>query len=70
MDSMKTTGAEVGLTPDEMENFLERSAIMEHEALLPRADAEKLAMECVLASRMANMTGREQARALARELRQ
>lgn len=76
----------MNLTPAELEHFEERAAIMEHEALLPRADAERLAMECVMASRLARMeqrqerfasivtadmaSGREQARALAKRLRQ
>ena len=60
----------MNLTPDELEHFEERAAILEHEAAMPRADAERLAMEAVIARRMARMTGREQARALARELRQ
>jgi len=60
----------MNLAPSELEHFEERAAILEFEAAMPRADAEKLAMEAVMVSRMARMSGREQARALVRELRQ
>lgn len=59
----------MNLTPAELERYEERASILEFEAAMPRADAEKLAMEAVIASRMAK-SGRDQARALARELRQ
>lgn len=54
------------LTPDEMEAFGELAGKFEYDAHMSRADAEKMALEAVLAKR----TGRNQARALAQRLRQ
>lgn len=63
----------MNLTPAELEQYLERVAIIMEGAALCESDASKLAMEGVIASRIARMSagsGREQARALVRELRQ
>lgn len=60
----------LSMTDDELEHFNERAAILEFEAAMPRADAERLAMEAVIARRMSRMSAREQAVQLARSLRQ
>lgn len=39
------------LTPAELEDFTERAAILEYEAGVPRAEAERRAMEMVVAKR-------------------
>lgn len=56
----------IPMTPDELERFNELAGKFEYDAHMPRADAERMATEAVMASR----TGREQARALAQRLRQ
>lgn len=40
------------LSPDAREDFEERAAIMEHDALMPRAEAERRALECVTRRRV------------------
>lgn len=39
------------LTPAELEDFAERAAIIEYEAGLPRAEAERRAMDLVIGKR-------------------
>lgn len=58
------------MTPAEQEQLDERIAIIMEGAALSESDAHKLALEGIVVSRMSRMTGREQARELARELRQ
>lgn len=60
----------MNLTPDELEYFEERAAVYEFMAAMPREMAERKAHELLAVYRMSRMTGREQARELARELRQ
>lgn len=43
------------MTPDELEYWEERAAVFEHQALMPRAQAEKMADEALIAYRMARM---------------
>lgn len=59
----------MNMTPDEFEYFTERAGIFEHDAGMLRIDAERMAMELVISRRNARMTGREQARGLARSLK-
>lgn len=58
------------MTPDEYEIWTEWAGKFEYEALMPRAMAERMADEALIAYRESRMTGRERARALAKELRQ
>lgn len=58
------------MTPDEYEIWTEWAGKFEYEALMPRAMAERMADEALIAHRQARMTGRERAVALAKELRQ
>lgn len=58
------------MTPEELEMWTEWAGKFEYEALMPRAMAERMADEALIAHRQARMTGRERARALAKELRQ
>lgn len=60
----------IPMTEAETEAFLERVAIMMEGAALSERDAQKLAMEGIIASRVAKMDGRAQARELAKRLRQ
>jgi hypothetical protein len=41
------------LDPEDLQRWLERAAICEVDGLLPQADAERIAWECVLIARHA-----------------
>lgn len=58
------------MTPEELEMWTEWAGKFEYEALMPRPQAERMADEALIAFRQSRMTGREQAMALAKELRQ
>lgn len=56
------------MTPDELEMWTEWAGKFEYEALMPRATAERMADEALIAFRQSRMT--EQARDLIARLRQ
>lgn len=58
------------MTPEELEMWTEWAGKFEYDALMPRAMAERMADEALIAYRQSRMTGRERAVALARELQQ
>lgn len=60
----------MNLTPAEQEQVDERVAIILESGELSEADAHRIALDGVMASLLARMSGREQARELVARLRQ
>jgi hypothetical protein len=59
----------IPMTEDEQEAYEERVAIMMEGAALSERDASKMALEAIIASRLAKMDARGQSRELAKGLR-